>query len=108
MNKNLSKMTWRYRNIWHCLQYFTLNRFLLTVDAATKSSSAKQAFFQYHTHFVKSVHIRSYSHLHFSAFGLNMERYGVSLLIQSECRKTRSRITPNTDTFYAVTKLVKF
>ena len=28
--------------------------------------------------------------------------YGVSLLIQSECGKIRTRITPNTDTFHAV------
>ena len=28
--------------------------------------------------------------------------YKVSLCIQSECRKMRTRITPNTDTFYAV------
>ena len=31
-------------------------------------------------HCVKSVRIRSYSGPHFSAFGLNMERYGVSPL----------------------------
>ena len=51
---------------------------------------------------VKSVRIRSYSGPHFSAFGLNTERYSVSPRIQSECEKMRSRITPNTDTFYAV------
>ena len=50
----------------------------------------------------KSVHIRSYSGPHFPAFGLNTERYSVSLRIQSECGKMRTRITPNTDTFYAV------
>ena len=33
---------------------------------------------------------------------LNTERYEVSLRIQSECRKMRTRITPNMDTFYAV------
>ena len=32
-------------------------------------------------------------------FGLNTERYGVPLRIQSECGKMRTRITPNTDTF---------
>ena len=53
-------------------------------------------------HCVKSVRIRSYSGPHFPAFGLNTERYGVSLRIQSECGKMRTRITPNTDTFYAV------
>ena len=49
-------------------------------------------------HCVKSVRIRSYSGPHSPAFGL---RYSVSLHIQSECGKMRTRITPNTDTFYA-------
>ena len=47
---------------------------------------------------VKGVRIRSYSGLYFPAFGLNTERYGVCLRIQSECQKIRTRITPNTDT----------
>ena len=51
---------------------------------------------------VKSVPIRSYSGPYFPAFGLNMERYSVSRCIQSEIRKIRTRIAPNTDTFYAV------
>ena len=45
---------------------------------------------------------RSYSGLRFPAFGLNKERYGVSLRIDSEYGKIRTRITPNTDTFYGV------
>ena len=49
-----------------------------------------------------SVRIRSYSSLYFLAFGLNTERYSVSLHIQSECGKIRTRITLNTDTFYAL------
>ena len=53
-------------------------------------------------HCVRSVLIRSCSAPHFPAFRLNMERYGVSLRIQSEYGKMRTRITPNTDTFYAV------
>ena len=51
---------------------------------------------------VKSVRIRSYSGPHFPAFGLNTERYSLSLRIQSECEKMRTKITPNTHTFYAV------
>ena len=39
---------------------------------------------------------------YFPAFGLNTEIYGVSLRIQSECKKIWPRKTPNTDTFYAV------
>ena len=53
-------------------------------------------------HGVKRVRIRSYSGPHFPAFGLNTERYGVSLRIQAKWRKIRSAITPNTDTFYVV------
>ena len=38
---------------------------------------------------LKSVRIRSYSGPYFPAFGLNTERHGVSLHIQSEYRKCR-------------------
>ena len=51
---------------------------------------------------VKSVRIRSYFGPDFPAFGLNTERYPVSFRIQSEYGNIRNRITPNTDTFYAV------
>ena len=54
---------------------------------------------------VKSVRIRSFSGPYFPAFGLNTKRYSVSLRIQSECTKIRTRKTPNTDTFYAVNRL---
>ena len=42
---------------------------------------------------------------HFPAFRLNMERYSISSHIQSECgkiREMRTRITPNTYSFYAM------
>ena len=44
---------------------------------------------------------------HFPVFGLNTKRYSVflhsvCLRIQSECGEMRTRITPNTETFYAV------
>ena len=51
---------------------------------------------------VKTVRIRSFSAPHFPAFGLNMERYGVYLGIQSEYVKIRTRKTPNTDIFDGV------
>ena len=57
-------------------------------------------------HWVKSVRIWSYSGPHFAAFGLNAERYSVSLCIQSECGKIRTRITLNTEAFYAVRKTI--
>ena len=39
----------------------------------------------------------------FPAFGLNMNRYSVSLRIQSEFRKMGTRKSPNMDIFHAVT-----
>ena len=63
--------------------------------------------FQIIFHCVKSVPIRSYSGLRFPTFGLDTERYGVSLRIQSECGKMRTKITPNTNTFYAVKYYLK-
>ena len=53
-------------------------------------------------HCVKSVRIRSYSDPYFTAFGLNTERYGVYLHIQSACGKIPTRITPNKGTFHSV------
>ena len=58
-----------------------------------------QSTYFYTYHCVKSVRIRSYSGPYFPAFGLNTEDT-VSLRIQSECGKIRTRITPNTDTFH--------
>ena len=60
----------------------------------------KALFFTQHC--VKIVHIRSYSGAYSPAFGLNTERYGVSLRIQSKCGKMWTGITPNTDTFHVV------
>ena len=51
---------------------------------------------------VKSVRIRIYSGPHFPHFGLNTEKYSVSLRVQSEWEKMQTIITLNTDTFYAV------
>ena len=48
-------------------------------------------------HCVKSARFRSYSDPHFPAFGLNTERYGVF---------RRTRITLNTNTFYAVQEML--
>ena len=50
-------------------------------------------------HCVKGIHFWSYLGPYFLAFGLNTP---VSLRIQSEYGKIRTRITPNTRTFYAV------
>ena len=55
---------------------------------------------------MKSVRIRIYSGPYFPAFELNTDRYSVSLRIQLKCGKIPTRITPNTDIFYAVEKFV--
>ena len=55
------------------------------------------------THCVKSVLIRSFSGPYFPTFELNMEGHFVSLCIQSECGKIRTKKTPNTDTFHTMT-----
>ena len=52
--------------------------------------------------YVNSVSNRSFSSPYFPAFVLNTKRYSVSLRVHSECGKTRTRKTPNTDTFHAV------
>ena len=53
-------------------------------------------------HCVNCAGIRKYSGPLFPSFGLNTERYAISLRIQSKCGKMWARITPNTDIFYAV------
>ena len=58
--------------------------------------------YKIHIHCVQSIRIRSYSGPHFPAFELNTDSYSVSLCIQSEFGKMRTRITPNTETFHAV------
>ena len=46
---------------------------------------------------IKSLRIRSFSGPYFPAFGLNTERYSISLRIQSECGKRWTRKSPNKD-----------
>ena len=68
-------------------------------------NGSTMTFLLYNNCRVKSVHIRSFSGPYFPAFGLNIEKCSVSLRIQSECTKIRTRKTPNIDTFYTVNKL---
>ena len=56
----------------------------------------------YPIHCGKSVRIRSFFGQYFPAFGLNTEKYSVSLRIQSVCGKIRTRKISNTDTFHVV------
>ena len=59
-----------------------------------------------------AVHEEKSKSVRMSIFGVILVRIfphsnSVSLLIQSECRKKQTRITPNTDTFYAMTVTLK-
>ena len=53
-------------------------------------------------YYLKSIRIWIFLGSHFPTFGLNMEKYSVSLRIHSEYGKTRTRKTPSTDTFHRV------
>ena len=48
---------------------------------------------------MKSVHVQRFYRLYIFPH-LNVERYSVSLHIQSDCGKIWTRKTPNTDTFH--------
>ena len=50
----------------------------------------------------RPIAIRSFYDPHLSACGLNTKRYSVSVRIQSESGKIRTRKTPKSDTFHAV------
>ena len=71
------------------------------LNAVSQWTLLDHSWILFYKHSVKSVRIRSYSCPYFPAFKLNTERYFLSLRIQSECGKIRTRMTPNTDTFYA-------
>ena len=60
------------------------------------------------SHCVKTGRIRSFSNLHFSAFGRNTEIYRVNLLFQSKHGKIKIRKTRSTANFYAVQLGVKW
>ena len=83
------------------LTFWVLHQFFKKLLPTLKTWSKREQIIR-DIHCVKRVRIWSYSDLHFPAYGLNTERYSVSLPIQSKCRKMWTRITTNTDTFYAV------
>ena len=93
----------------HKVKIWIISKFIVTPAFMTKCD--KKTFMLFlgilekiitKRHCVKSVRIRNYSGLYFPAFGLNTERYFVSLFNESEYGKIRTRITPNMDTFYVM------
>ena len=81
---------------------FLWREFLLSEFDWTESILMAIILFFFQNHCMKSVRIQSFSDPYFPAFGLNTEKYGVSLRIQSECEKIQTRKTPNADTFQTV------
>ena len=57
-------------------------------------------------HCVKNVRVRSFFGPYFPALRLNSD--SLSFRIQCECGKIRTRETPNTDTFHAVTRILNY
>ena len=76
-----------------------------TLIGLKKKSGVNGILLEY-DHCVKSVCIRNNSGPYFLTFRLNTERYFVFCCIQSKCRKIQTRITLNTETFYAVDDIV--
>ena len=82
----------------YCFRESSSGKFLCEANVKPKILSK----LSWTSHCIKGVCIRNYSGPHFSAFGLNTERYRLSLRSHSKCGKMRTKITPNTGTFYAV------
>ena len=109
--KDFNKVRKRYCNSkgFHFIDYSSADENRLNQSLLDLSRYGNRLFSK-NIHCVKTAGIRSYSSLYFLfcivcifvSFGPNTDRYGVSLHIQSECGKIRTRITPNTDPFHAV------
>ena len=106
-NETFAQVFCSYQNLYllsmssinNFLRYCVVNQCFLTSDRFRKP------IIFHAKHCMKSVCIRSFSGLHFHTFGLNTERYSVSLHSQSERREMRTRKTPNTDTIHTVKQI---
>ena len=73
----------------------------IEISGKLQDLSTYSVFLVQESHCAESVRIRCYSGPNFPAFALNTEKYGVSLRIQSEYGKMRTRII-YTDLFHVV------
>ena len=80
---------------------------LIKTNVAIGEGNRRDDISTLNKHYVQSACVQSYSGPYFTAFGPNKEIYFVFLRIQSECGKIRTKISPNTDTFYAVKRCPK-
>ena len=95
-------------NQYNQLQRIYVLRLNIYVNVYTHLNTNNENLQCTYNHFVKNFLIRSFSSPYFPAFELISERYSVPLCIQSECRKIRTRKTPNTDAFYTVSVLIVY
>ena len=110
------RVVWKQPHEWHHLtlatlwQYhmdmlfftFSTRSFLVSHFQSTMNRCKARSINHIDYHCVKTIRVWSFSGPHFPIFGLNTERYPVSLGIQSECGKMQTRKTSNTDTLHAV------
>ena len=117
-SQKCSKNCTKFRDAWAKVPFIERNRWIPSFTGKLDNLERQLPFWpgkcfmikllSVNSHRVKSVRIRSYSVPYFPAFGMHTKRYGVYLSIQSECGKIRTRITPNTDTFHAVSSVSLF
>ena len=96
ISKYVDRLSHKVSILWQIPQYFviTLGEVMFSITGYEFAYSQVSFFESLPTnnHSVKCVRIRSYSGPYFPVFELNTDRYGVSLRIQSECGKIRTRI----------------
>ena len=99
MLKPLSNLSFNNRGGSTAAAIFKMERFVIIFNCLdmplNKISSHDLFFIKLYQYCVKSVRIRSYSRPHFSHI------FPFSDWMRENAGKMRTRITPNTDTFYA-------
>ena len=86
------------------LKWVNAEKFLL-LDTISTSKNKELHCYNYDYFEVDKHTLRKkclYSELFWSVFSRIRTEYEVSLRIQSKCLKLRTRVIPNTDTFYAM------
>ena len=86
--------------------YLVHSWILFPISCFTTTHFWNSSHIPYNSHCIKSVRSQSYSGLLHSDWIRRYRIEFVSLRIQSECWKIRTRKTTNTDTFHAVSALI--
>ena len=81
----MANCNWKDEKMQFCIKYKSKIEHEIILKAVRAYNTGVFKNCSSERHHVKSVRIRSYSGPYFPVFGLNTERYSVSLRIQSEC-----------------------